>query len=135
MDSGTRNARLARKITRRRKMLDDNAKKLVAALRSGEYEQGTGWLCRNGKHCCLGVASELYAKEHPDFTVVDKDGLKSFEGNTATCPRQVRDWLGLYSDFGTTKDGNHGLVTMNDGGNSFAQIADWIESEPEGLFV
>lgn len=27
----------------------------VAALRSGKYKQGTGYLNRDGKFCCLGV--------------------------------------------------------------------------------
>lgn len=136
MGSGTNLPRFHKQITENGKqMLNENAKKLVAALRSGEYEQGTGWLCNGGKHCCLGVASELYAKENPDFTVIDKDGIKTFGGNTATCPLSVKNWLGLWSDFGTTKDENKSLVSLNDTGFTFNEIADFIESEPEGLFV
>lgn len=33
--------------------------KWVAALRSGEYKQGTYNMFKDGKYCCLGVASEL----------------------------------------------------------------------------
>lgn len=31
----------------------------LEALRSGEFQQGTGALCEGGKYCCLGVLSEL----------------------------------------------------------------------------
>ena len=31
----------------------------VAALRSGKYKQGRGFLCRDGKYCCLGVAYDV----------------------------------------------------------------------------
>lgn len=34
----------------------------ILALRSDEYEQGTGYLCKSRKFCCLGVLSELGAK-------------------------------------------------------------------------
>ena len=41
-------------------MLNDNAKKWVAALRSGKYEQAKGWLREGDKFCCLGVACDLF---------------------------------------------------------------------------
>lgn len=34
----------------------------VNALRSGDYEQGRGWLNNNGKFCCLGVLCDLAEK-------------------------------------------------------------------------
>jgi hypothetical protein len=37
--------------------------KWVAALRSGEYTQGTRALNRDGKFCCLGILCDLYHKE------------------------------------------------------------------------
>lgn len=33
-----------------------------AALRSGEYAQGTGWLNRDEKFCCVGVLCDLQVK-------------------------------------------------------------------------
>jgi hypothetical protein len=45
-------------------MLNENAKKWVAALRSGRFDQGRGRLCIDGKHCCLGVAYRVYAEEN-----------------------------------------------------------------------
>ena len=35
-------------------------KQWIAALRSGAYEQGTEWLEKDGKFCCLGVACNLF---------------------------------------------------------------------------
>lgn len=35
----------------------------LAALRSGEYEQGRGCLSDNGKFCCLGVACDIAVKQ------------------------------------------------------------------------
>lgn len=45
-------------------MLDPKfKKKWIAALRSGDYDQGKGALCRvtkeGAKYCCLGVAYEI----------------------------------------------------------------------------
>lgn len=37
--------------------------KWVAALRSGEYEQGIGQLRLGNTFCCLGVLCDIYAKE------------------------------------------------------------------------
>lgn len=41
----------------------ENAKKWVAALRSGKYQQGKNALCIEGKFCCLGVAHECLVGE------------------------------------------------------------------------
>ena len=45
----------------------------------------------------------------------------------------VREWLGLREDAGN--HGNISLASENDSGESFIDIADIIESEPEGLFI
>ena len=44
-------------------MMNENAKKWVKALRSGEFEQGTGYLRKGDKFCCLGVACAVYQDE------------------------------------------------------------------------
>lgn len=36
--------------------------KWLAALRSGEYQQGKEALCEDGKYCCLGVLSKLQGR-------------------------------------------------------------------------
>ena len=40
-------------------MLNENAKKLVAALRSGRYRQARTKLRKADRYCCLGVACEI----------------------------------------------------------------------------
>ena len=50
-------------------MNDAVAIKWIAALRSGDYIQGSGALRRQtdeaDEFCCFGVLCDLYAKEHP----------------------------------------------------------------------
>ena len=137
--SGTNTPRFHKQLTGNgKKMLNDNAKKWVASLRSGEYEQGKDFLCCDGKFCCLGVGSDLYAKEHPDFEVKqrqdsDNRTVTKYGDCFSTCPFPVQEWLGLSSSLGAWMQGS--LVSKNDTGMPFSEIADIIESEPEGLFV
>lgn len=45
-------------------MNKDIKKKWLAALESGEYDKGAGWLrSPDDKYCCLGVLCDLYSKE------------------------------------------------------------------------
>ena len=114
-------------------MMNDNTRKWIEALRSGEFEQGQGALRKGNQYCCLGVACELYRREHPDSVAWDLIGLNmTFYGKHSTLPIRVRDWIGL-----RTIDGSYqrvSLINMNDDGYTFEEIADVIESEPEGLF-
>jgi len=109
-------------------MLNENAKKWVAALRSGQYEQGKHCLkTADGKFCCLGVAIEVaqangvVRKGVPEVNYLRGE----FEA--------VRVWLGLANHEGNYRTG--ALAEQNDRGVTFTEIADIIESEPEGLFV
>lgn len=138
-------------------MLNENAKALVAALRSGEYTQTTGALHRlvaapatygdkahPAGHCCLGVACEIFDQANPGVLerVPSDDGIEGFryrdEYNTPSTatgglPEPVMDWLGLVSALGHYKGA--ALYMQNDvAGKTFAEIADIIESEPAGLF-
>lgn len=51
-------------------------------------------------------------------------------------PRQVMEWLGLMTEEGMydDPDGDDSLIGHNDSGDTFKQIANIIESAPEGLF-
>lgn len=127
-------------------MLNENAKALVAALRSGEYKQTQGRLASkdangNWGHCCLGVACVLAAKagvldvppiEHstPEFN--SSKAYKTFDGEAHYLPPTVQKWLGFRSVKGSYSTSS--LAVKNDTGASFAQIAAIIESEPDGLF-
>lgn len=87
----------------------------IAALRSGEFKQGEGRLCSRGprpSYCCLGVARKI-------------DGVEGcYQGDWGSeyyPPKKALDKWGLpYSSAAE-------LARMNDGGKSFAEIADYIE--------
>lgn len=109
----------------------------VKSLRSGEYEQGQGRLRIGDEFCCLGVACDLLAKK----------GMARWNGGVAVCgesegdvhlPTVAGDFLGLKTGWGSFDcpvSGAASLVDLNDSGKTFAEIADIIESEPEGLFI
>jgi hypothetical protein len=121
-------------------------KKWVAALRSGKYKRGSGWLRKrlNGqdRFCCLGVLCDISKK----VTWVDNN----FQNNTYLAsaerytdedaqilPYAVKEWAGMGSDSGWWDDGSpnvRGLDVINDSGKySFAKIADIIEKNWEKL--
>lgn len=126
----------------KRKSLNKNAKTWVAALRSGKFRQAkcrlkqrtnSGRICGC---CCLGVACRIFIRSGGKLSVVRKDGETDFEGNNNVLPVRVQEWLGLSSDTGEFGFGSEReqLSALNDTGKSFNDIADIIESMPEGLF-
>lgn len=138
-------------------MLNENAKRWVAALRSGEYKQVCSYLRTSDGFCCMGVACDIYAKEtgrgkwepRNDWQEFQLDSDELALTSETELPHQVRRWLGLQECGGKYVNPAHPttlwyLISDNDGdpfvdshpGNlDFAAIADIIESEPEGLFV
>lgn len=127
-------------------MLNENAKAWVAALRSGEYEQGTGVLRAGNKYCCLGIACVLAVKAGviPEGVVTGvRDGIYEYgepeDVQTSGLPQAVREWLRiphvLAHYFNPELGGYTDLAEKNDNGKTFLEIADIIESEPEGLFM
>jgi len=118
------------------------------ALRSEEYEQGTGFLSqrkKDGKEydCCLGVACKVFVKAGGSLAldyVLSRDGftyILTFDEpdqlNRVYLPRKVADWLGVIEKDGEYDSGR--LTTDNDEGTNFKEIADIIASKPPGLFV
>ena len=99
---------------------------LVAALRSGKYEQGKDWLRKGDAFCCLGVAC--------DISGLAKWEGKWYMGAMLSLPNEVRRFYGFTEDNGRVFAGPP-LTDMNDGGATFAQIADWIDREPAGMFT
>lgn len=127
--------------------MNENAQQWVANLRSGEYKQGKESL-RPGddEFCCLGVACDTFHRvtgrgswaKDQDGWQFSVDGLASL----AALPQEVRLWLGLNSFMGHVMDPRDpetklggSLAGSNDRGVTFEEIADYIESEPRGLFV
>jgi hypothetical protein len=128
----------------------ENIAKWVAALRSGNFKQGHGYLCsyketetgRDYRYCCLGVACQLLAEEDNTFaaTVIPKQ-VKEEEGGYYTqlfgaqralgrLPVEVTDWLGIDSVYGNPKFmGLHAIHMNDDHRLSFNEIADRIEQE------
>lgn len=87
-------------------------KRWVAALRSGEYEQGRGALkvtdADTGitKYCCLGVLQHIEPSIPPNMGGLNHhDFIKAIDG-----------FISQYD-----------LVKMNDCGKTFPEIADYIE--------
>jgi hypothetical protein len=114
--------------------LNKNAKAWVKALRSRKYRQTTGALAKDGKFCCLGVACELAVKAGIIFPAKGD----TYGGCWASLPGLVANWLGIADSEGvfTTRDGSiRSLIVLNDDEQKkFYQIANLIESEPQGLF-
>lgn len=113
--------------------MNENAKKWVEALRSGNYKKTVGQLSNEYGYCCLGVACDLYEKETGDELPKSEDGDYDdvYLYGDFSC---VKEWLGLRNGDGSYGD-DDSLAKYNDGGKTFNQIADIIESQTEGLFI
>jgi hypothetical protein len=103
----------------------------LAALRSGEYEQGRGYLHPGSTFCCLGVLCDLHAKATGrEWDDSCKPSALYLDSNH-TLPIEVVRWAGLEQrdpDAGTYR-----LSEYNDGSNgvtarSLTEIADLIEA-------
>ena len=112
-------------------MMNDNMKKVVKALRSGEYKQGKDALESKEGYCCLGVMCDVYQKETGAKLRLNREGIY---GSNLADQVGVQEWVGLKYMCGDSTY-NEPLTDMNDGGKTFSEIADFIESEPEGLLV
>ncbi len=94
-------------------------------LRSGDYQQGRSYLRKYDgaaqRFCCLGVLCDIHdtnAWREPDEDSV----LFDYDGDEEFPPEDLLDFVGL----STTDAGT--LATMNDGGKTFTEIADYIEA-------
>lgn len=117
--------------------MDPKVKALVVhALRSGEYQQGHGYLRRtlnsyNGTqgYCCLGVVCDLYQKETGKGTwgsvsTLGTSFITDTENSVTDLPTDVQVWAGLTDD-----DVRAELARKNDSRNyDFNDIADTIEN-------
>lgn len=123
-------------------------KRWVAALRSGDYPQGTGYLQTVDKHgsrfCCLGVLCDLAEQDgvikqaEPLANVNGEEAHVTYpdpsptaiNGRTASVlPRVVKEWSGLDSTHPLVDGGGrfYDLIDLNDEGTPFEEIADIIE--------
>lgn len=98
----------------------------VAALRSGEYKQGTGILHRDDKYCCLGVLCDLHAKETDGEWTTYDDWTYSYLNSVGLLPRTVCAWSGIDYELPNENE----LIALNDTkGKDFNEIADFIEEK------
>lgn len=103
--------------------------KWVKALRSGEFKQGKDYLCAeqdDGTHafCCLGVLACVMGKK-PE-RLISKSHLNEVR---MAKPSGLGSWgSGCYDneDPETHYTTQRKLAAMNDNGDSFKQIANWI---------
>jgi hypothetical protein len=108
-------------------------KRWTAALRSGEYKQGTTLLsyCDEPgdiKYCCLGVLCEIEKIPSKWETFVGKIRRRYFFENERYDLESVHD-LPIYylKQIGLTCAQQHKLMVANDDGATFNEIADMIE--------
>ena len=110
--------------------LGPNQQLWVGALRSGEYKQTRGTLQFNNCFCCLGVACKV-AEQHsvPIDKRLNSDRIHIIRGgNLFASQPAVKSWLGLKRE--------NECMRLNDSqGQSFPQIADYIEANAHTLFT
>lgn len=112
--------------------MTSEARKLwSSALRSGKYSQGTNYLNKKGSYCCLGVACDLYNKHVAPLDIQPcphREDVVLYDGQGSGCPEAVKKWLDITSlgDL-TEEEDSRSLAGLNDGGMSFAEIADVID--------
>lgn len=112
----------------------ENRAAWVVALRSDNFKQCSERLHDGSGYCCLGVGAvvcgfkPIKSDLHPDR--FDVDGSVSILNTSA-------ELLGIDAVGSYTKDGQfRSLALDNDKhGMTFSEIADIIESEPEGLVI
>lgn len=94
--------------------------KWTAALRSGEYEQGTGTLRdANDRYCCLGVLCDVAGM---NWSAMQEEGVYMVEGCYDYPPAELIESVKLTDDRVQT------LVSLNDDTRApFTEIADYIE--------
>lgn len=110
---------------------DEIIKLWTDALRSGKYKQGRVKLynTKDDTYCCLGVLCRVY--EENVGKVLPEIERKALLNNELEV---VKDWVNLIYSDGDYGLGNS-LASLNDTKCfTFNQIADIIESKPEGLF-
>ena len=107
-------------------------KKWVKALRSGEYPQVKGSMCKklnDGRDgfCCLGVLTNIYCEETgKGFDELFASYYETFSGDkleTGSVPAPVAKWAGLKQRSPLKGE----LADINDRGKRFKTIAKIIE--------
>lgn len=121
--------------------VDEVIKVWTAALRSGKYEQTREVMRYSGpdgnKFCCLGVLADVLTDgkywESEEYKSYVCNGDESLHHSIAA-RAHLSTSVGSFND--SSKNIDTSLAALNDDDRlSFEDIADIIESRPEGLFV
>lgn len=99
------------------KEMNSEAKELwLEGLRSDRYKQGKGCLLDSeGKFCCLGVLTDVYATKFNYKWNFADDGVASFSGESAILPVKVAKWAGVARNpHVEMMDGENTLTALND---------------------
>ena len=103
----------------------------IKALRSGDYQQGTGRLKGHGERfCCLGVACQLLIDEGEMMGWSHLDlKYRGYRYSIAPPSRLMTPLMGWVSGFGPKirVADSASLIDANDSGVPFVKIADAIE--------
>lgn len=96
----------------------------LEALRSGRYYQHEGGLYWNNMYCCLGVLAKVEGVLRDDGCAATVDCQEPAEdGKCGMLSRAFADRVGLSPEEQKT------LANLNDDGQSFDLIADYIEAK------
>jgi hypothetical protein len=115
----------------------NNRKIWIEALRSGKYEQGRVFLEKDNKFCCLGVLSKISNCERRKSKTYE--GTYDYDGHSGSASGKAKEFVGLRTQIGEfdkiESTNFNSLAELNDVERwSFDRIADFIESNPKGLF-
>lgn len=118
----------------------------IDALLDGKRQQGTGTLKRVvdgvARYCCLGVLCELAEEAgvvHSQPFFIDSESAPltkfaamedSFDYEMGVLPLVVLEWAGMDNSTGRfrlSEAKSSSLTTLNDGGISFEEIAEYIK--------
>jgi hypothetical protein len=98
----------------------------LTALRSGDYQQGEGYLRQGDQYYCLGVLCDLYGKAvGPEWEEDHRyyaEPVHSMCRHDTTLPSEVQEWAGIPG-----KPNPLDLAGMNDNGATFEELANIIE--------
>jgi hypothetical protein len=97
----------------------------LTALRDGSRKQGTGRLrSAADEFCCLGVLLDVAGCEWHLPKNRNRYETMSFGATGEACSLTDE----MQTTFALSREAEAHLIDMNDGGHSFGEIADWIET-------
>lgn len=106
----------------------------LKALKSGEYQHGTGDLRIGDTYCCLGVLCDLHRKisgEGGEWKKSEENPWYEYLGSAAYLPEAVSRWSGINRVDGIFYDDetktNLTLSSENDNSEDFSTVIDYIE--------